>query len=94
MTYYITPEQYEIAEANGISYNTLYKRVYELGWKPEVACEKELVKHREGLWSKWKHLALHNNITQRQFYDRVRDNNKYMSCYEAATRPIKRRVNK
>ena len=34
MSYYITPEQYEIAEANGISYNTLYKRVYELGWKP------------------------------------------------------------
>ena len=57
---------------------TLYTSVYmSLVGNPEVACKKKLVKHREGLWAKWKHLALHNNISQRTFYDRVRDNNKY-----------------
>lgn len=36
------------------------------------------------------HLATHNGITRRQFYDRVSKKNG-MSCYDAATRPIKKR---
>lgn len=90
MSQYITPEQYEIAKNNGISYHTLHYRVYRSNWKSECACTEPPQKQRRGLWYKWGHLATHNGITRRQFYDRVRDNNKYMSCYDAATRPIKK----
>lgn len=92
MSYYITPEQYEIAEGNGIKFHTLYQRVYIRGMKPEEACVKPVQTKRTGLWYKWGHLALHNNISRETFYGRIRDNNRKMSCYEAATKPVKRRV--
>ena len=40
--YYITPEHIEIAEKNGISYETLKERVYRLGWHVDKAATKPL----------------------------------------------------
>lgn len=34
---YITPEEYEKAEKNGIDKNTLYKRIREYGWDKQRA---------------------------------------------------------
>lgn len=86
MTYYITPEQYEIAKANGIKSHTLYQRVYIRGMKPEEACVKPVQVKRSGLWYKWGHLALHNNISRNTFYKRI---SRGMGFYEAATQKVR-----
>ena len=91
--FYITPEQYEIALQNGISKARLYQRVNLQGWSIERAIHEKPQEQRKGLWYKWGHLATYNGISKRQFLDRVSSKKTKMSCYEAATRPIKRKVN-
>jgi len=43
--YYITPEDYKIAEMNGICVKTFYSRVMKLGWTIERASTE--LKHRQ-----------------------------------------------
>lgn len=40
--WYITPEEYKIAESNGISRETLNGRVRKCGWSIERACTEPL----------------------------------------------------
>ena len=35
--YYITPEEYEIAERNGVCASTLNRRIRDLGWEKDIA---------------------------------------------------------
>lgn len=44
---YLTPTDYDIAKANGISEKTLYVRVYRLGWKKERALTEPLQSRRD-----------------------------------------------
>lgn len=47
MMQYLTPTDYELAKANGISEKTLYSRVYTLGWKKERALNEPLQSRRD-----------------------------------------------
>ena len=40
MMKYLTPTDYELAKANGISEKTLYSRVYVLGWKKRTSFKR------------------------------------------------------
>ncbi|MEK7014674.1 hypothetical protein [Bacillus sp. FSL R9-9410] len=81
--YYITPEDFERAEENGISNETLRQRVYGRGWPKEKAITKQITKGTG--WRKYKRVAEEHGICYRTFADRIR---KGMEPYEAATKPI------
>lgn len=66
--YYITPEEYDIAERNGICRRTLEYRIRDAMWKREVAITKKPQKIAE--WHKIKEIALQNNISRNTFEDR------------------------
>ncbi|PFJ19613.1 hypothetical protein COD67_00990 [Bacillus cereus] len=66
--YYITPEEYDIAERNGICRRTLEYRIRDAMWKREVAITKKPQKIAE--WYKIKEIALQNNISRNTFEDR------------------------
>lgn len=66
--YYITPEEYDIAEKNGICRRTLEYRIRDAMWKREVAITKKPQKTAE--WHKVKEIALQNNISRNTFEDR------------------------
>lgn len=66
--YYITPEEYMIAEQNGICRSTLEYRVRDGLWEKENALTKSPKKVTE--WSRIQHLALQNNICRNTFEDR------------------------
>lgn len=71
MTYYISPESYETAKANGISEINVYHRVYSLGWTVERAIT-EPVRKSEAFTSDWLAVALKNGISRDRFRNRVR----------------------
>lgn len=81
---YITPEQYEIGERNGISRGNVWQRVHNYGYDVERAITEPLHKPSER-WMKWKKIALANGISNEAFNARIRYG---MSEEEAATRPI------
>jgi hypothetical protein len=68
--WYITPEEYETAAANGISRNLLETRIRKYGWPKELAMTKPPRK-----WSKIPReiveLARQNGIPRSTFYWRV-----------------------
>lgn len=66
---YITPEEYEKAEENGIDKNTLYKRLIEYGWDKQRALSQP--KRVRPNLSKWKAIAVKNGISEGTFYSRV-----------------------
>ena len=43
---YLTPSDYKLAEANGISEKTLSVRVYRLGWDKQKAIQKKITPRR------------------------------------------------
>lgn len=81
--FYITPEEYGIAEKNGISKRLLEERIRNSGWDKEIAMVKQPQKQWTG-WAEVKELALQNGICYRTFKHR---RNKGMGLLEAATRP-------
>lgn len=81
---YITPEEYEKAEKNGIDKNTLYKRIREYGWDKQRALSQP--KRVRPNLSKWKAIALKNGISEGTFYSRVC--NMKWDLERAATTPI------
>lgn len=67
-SYYITPENFNTALANGICENTLIKRVRTHGWDIERAIT---TKPERGKWSKWIEIAKGNGISPSVFYTRI-----------------------
>lgn len=81
MRIYLTPEDYEIAELNGINPSTLRGRI-DRGWDKERAITESTIGKR----AKWLRVAKVNGIKEGTFNNRV-----YMYGYtheEAATKPI------
>lgn len=70
--YYITPEEYEIAEKNGICASTLNKRIRELRWEKEVAITTPVRMHDKYGWNMVKEIALQNGITRHVYCDRIK----------------------
>lgn len=69
--YYITPEEYDIAEKNGIHVNTLNSRVRDLLWDKNSAITEKPKDLSKGL-SEYKKKAKNNGMTEHLFYTRVR----------------------
>lgn len=83
---YVTPEDYEKAEANGLSREIVYHRVYHYGWDIERAITTPKKNH--GKWGNWKpyyELMEKHGVNRRTFYTRVGNG---MSPEEAATKPL------
>lgn len=81
--YYVTPNEYERAKANGIPKETVDNRVRSLGWNVKDAITRpvrKLKKYRS--YGKWKEMAISNNIPLDTFYARV---NKYGWTKERAS---------
>lgn len=82
----ITSENFiQHAEANGITYKTAWRRVHELGWKPEDAATvpprgRRLTPMREGI-----RLAKANGISRGTFIQRIR---RGWSMRRATTEPV------
>lgn len=71
---YITPEEYEIAEKNGIPRRNLNVRVRELFWDKERAITHPLQKVGNPTpWSKWKKECQENGISYKTFYSRINE---------------------
>ncbi|WP_173130527.1 hypothetical protein [Paenibacillus tritici] len=82
--FYITPEEYARAAANGIKANTLEVRVRCLGWDKERAMTTP--PRRVSDHSAWHALAESNGISKHLF--RVRVNRNGWSPERAATEPL------
>lgn len=82
--FYITPEEYEIAEKNGISNKYLEQRIRRLGWHKEQAINTPIYNRKsKGHWGK---VAVSNGIKYNTFVKRV---NYYgWSLEKAATEPL------
>lgn len=86
--YYVTPEEYEKAKNNGISYSIVNSRIRSYGWNKERALtEKPIIRDRH-LNEKYVDLAKNNGISREAYAYRVSHG---YSEYEAATIPIKNR---
>nr|WP_088327054.1 hypothetical protein [Bacillus cereus] len=81
--FYITPEEYDIAEKNGISKDLLNRRVREGGWDKEVAMSKPS-QHGSTGWHLVKEIAKENGISYWTFKQRRRAG---MELMKAATIP-------
>ncbi|MEC2958722.1 hypothetical protein P9Z77_02700 [Bacillus cereus] len=68
--YYITPEEYEIAEKNGVCASTLRSRIYDLCWSKERAINTPPIKNH--LWREVKDVALSNGIAMKTFEKRIK----------------------
>ncbi len=84
-SYYVTPEQYEEAEKNGICPRTLDARVRRQGWQIERAITQPKRKKSKPIPKEWVELAKKNGISRDTLRLRLR---KGMAAEEAATRPI------
>ena len=84
--YYITPEEYEIAERNGICRVTLKSRILELGWDKKTAITKPPRKTKD--YGNYSKVAAANGISNQTFIDRV---GRGWSEEKAATTPIMNR---
>ena len=77
--YYITDEEYEIAEKNGISKDTLNFRIRRMGWDKEKALTKPPRKYTNRI--KQVEIAKANGISRATFYDRLADGRKVEDAY-------------
>lgn len=82
--FYISPEEYKVAEDNGISNVRLEQRIRQFGWKKERALTEPVRKRQDR--REWIALAKKNKIGANTFYTRV--NSLKMTPERAATEPI------
>lgn len=82
--FYITPEEYAIAEQNGISARLVTERVRRLAWSVDRAITTPPKIHKDR--KKWLEIAKQNGISIITFYSRVRKGG--MDPEKAATTPI------
>lgn len=69
--FYITPEEYIIAEKNGICRSTLEKRIHDLMWDKKRAITEKPYKSDRKLNDKYLEIALNNGIDKETFASRV-----------------------
>lgn len=71
--WYITPEEYKLAESNGIAKNALSNRVRDYGWDIERACTEPLKKQflKQTLSEEIIKTLKNNNITINAFTKRI-----------------------
>lgn len=81
--FYITPEEYEVAEKNGIDAHNLERRIRLLGWSKEKAINTPLRELNDR--SYWVEVARKNGIKYQTFMNRV--NNLGWDEERAATAP-------
>lgn len=81
--FYITPAEYESAEANGVDSENLDRRVRLLGWNKEIAITTPLLEKKDR--QKWVGIAEKNGIKYQTFMNRV--NNLGWTEEKAATTP-------
>ena len=77
--FYITPEEYAIAEKNGISKDTLNFRIRRMGWDKEKALTTKPRKYTDR--KKQVEIAKANGISRATFYDRLSDGWKVEDAY-------------
>lgn len=72
--HYITPEDYETAERNGVTAELAEARAWERGWDIDkaVMTPKKVQGRLEGTWEKWKETATENGVNRIMFTNRVR----------------------
>ena len=81
--YYITDEEYAIAEKHGISKDTLNFRIRRMGWDKEKALTTKTRKYTDR--AKQVEIAKANGISRATFYDRLSDG---WSAEDAYTIPV------
>lgn len=86
--FYITPEEYDIAEKNGIRKELLEVRIRTLGWNKEKAMNKKAITFKR-LPKEWIKIAESNGICYSTFKYRV--NWLRWDIEIAATRPLQNR---
>lgn len=69
--FYVTPEEYEIAELNGISASVLEKRVRSLAWDVERAITEPIQKKKPRIPKEIRERALQNGIGYQTLRDRI-----------------------
>lgn len=69
--FYITPEEYELAEKNGISRHMLENRIRYAGWSKEKAINTPLRKEKYKELNIWKQKAIENGISVGRFFNRI-----------------------
>ena len=72
--HYITPEDYETAEQNGITAELAETRAWERGWDIDraVTTPKRVARCFKGTWGKWKETAARHDVDRILFINRVR----------------------
>lgn len=80
--FYITPDEYKIAERNGISRHTLDMRIRELAWDKQRAITEGPQQKNDR--TEFVKIAQANGIEPRLFYNRV---SRGMNPHRAATQP-------
>ena len=67
--WYITPDEYDAAEQNGISRDTLEHRIRYHGWSKKKAITQPV--RRNDKYKKWLAVAINNGIKEETFKQRV-----------------------
>ncbi|PEA85895.1 hypothetical protein [Bacillus thuringiensis] len=70
--YYITPDEYERAERNGINRRVLNERIRNLGWDKDTAMTKQVRRSNATGWCKVRGIALENGISRQTYYARMK----------------------
>lgn len=81
--YYITPEDYETAAINGVSYGLLNWRIRQANWEKKRAIETAPRKMKDR--KRWVDIAAQNNISRPIFTNRI---HKGWPSERAATQPV------
>lgn len=84
--YYVTPEEYAIAEKNGIPYKIVNQRIRSSGWSKQKAITEPVLKRNRGLNEEYVQKAKLNGISREVFAYRVKHG---YTNEEAATIPLK-----
>ncbi|MBW3493233.1 hypothetical protein [Bacillus sp. FDAARGOS_1420] len=82
--YYITPDEYERAERNGINRRVLNERIRNLGWDKDTAMTKPVRTSNATGWRKVREIALKNGISRQTYYARM---NKGWKLIDAISKP-------
>lgn len=80
---HLTPEDYEIAERNGINRATAIRRFYHSNWSRERTITEK--PRAVGKYGEWLEIAKENGIRVNTFYTRKR---RGYSDKDAATKPL------
>jgi hypothetical protein len=67
---YLSPQDYKVAESNGISRDIAYSRFYILGWNRERAITQP-VKKKNPEKIRWRKIAKTNGIPYTTYYERL-----------------------